>query len=722
MRINVFRRMKKLSGKIFVVFVLCMLIPLSAGLYVTGRLSEHYLEESARTELANIAAEKRNQFELAISDIVRQAQMIAMQPDIVDALKKATATDTSTESDNEMDSELNDESNDESNDELNNESVSESDNEQSSESESKFDSEVLTVISNYLTSNVKLVQGLYENIYLMFENKVIADGIGGSSVGWENAQVGTAKSIQFREPVPSPTTGRPVMTVVVPVKDSGNLPLGGVIGAAIELNSVSQKIIDHNNSDTNLKTLVFTTAGLVISSTDPEYVLSLNLKEEESGLQDIYQKIAEEKAGTATFTWNDTDYIAGFSESSKYGMYIMTYKPIAGYTGKINDLNLALLCVMLAGIVLASLIIWILSKKISKPILQAARQAELLANGNLSVSISKKAMKREDELGQLARSFAAMAQNLRSIVSELSDTAEMIASSGEQLYASGEQVGKAAEEVGRTIMDIASGADHQSSKIESTVSNLKDLIHQIHEVNTSTETMERTTLSMLDHIDKGNHTVAESVDRINRLKEDTEDAARVISELGHTSNQIGQITDLISGIADQTNLLALNASIEAARAGEAGRGFSVVAGEIRKLAEETANASRKIAALIVEIRNGVETAIRKMDHSAKSLHSSVEIIEENGDIFESIKEQAQHLKDVVANVTSSVKIIADSSIDFERTMQEFSDISHEFAANSEEVSAASEEQIALTNEIIHSSKSLADTAEQLSDLIKQFKL
>lgn len=111
-----------------------------------------------------------------------------------------------------------------------------------------------------------------------------------------------------------------------------------------------------------------------------------------------------------------------------------------------------------------------------------------------------------------------------------------------------------------------------------------------------------------------------------------------------------------------------------------------------------------------------------MDHSAQSLNSSVEIIEENGQIFHSIQEQAQQLQEIVANVTSSMKIMADNSQDFERTMQEFNEISHEFAANSEQVSAASEEQVALTNEIVFSSKKLAEMAEELAELTKKFKL
>lgn len=125
--------------------------------------------------------------------------------------------------------------------------------------------------------------------------------------------------------------------------------------------------------------------------------------------------------------------------------------------------------------------------------------------------------------------------------------------------------------------------------------------------------MQKTTVHMIDDIARGSRTAVESIDSINKLKADAEGVSAVIFNLGNTTNQIGQIIEIISGIAEQTNMLALNAAIEAARAGEAGKGFSVVADEIRKLAEGFADASRRIAKLIVEIRSGVDTAVNKMD-------------------------------------------------------------------------------------------------------------
>lgn len=671
-------RFKKLSWTMFFVFVLCMLVPMLVSLFTSSFLSDKYLEDSASDALLKISVEKKNQIELAFSDLVRQAQSIALEPTIVDSLNKAAANSTNP-----------------------------------SEAE-------LQKISKNLQSNFELGNGLFENLYVMYKNKDIADGIGGKSVGWESEEVGSAESLLVRDAIPSPTTGRPVIAIVAPIIN--NEKHLGTIGLAIELNNMSQNIIDANSSDTELKTLILNSEGLVISSSEPELIFTLDFQDQESGLQDFYNTIKSEDAGTGFFTRDGIEYIAGYSNSSKYGMYILTYKPVAAYMKMINNLQIILIGVILISIIITSIIIYLSAKRITKPILVTAEQAERLANWDLTVEIPEDSLKRKDELGKLTNSFATMIRNLKTIILQITDTADQVAASSQELYASGEQVGKAAEDVGSTILGIAAGAEEQSTQIDSSLSNLSNLINQINEVNMSSDIMEETTVHMIDDIARGSRSAAESIDRINNLKADTEGASIVISDLGNTSNQIGEIIELISGIAEQTNMLALNAAIEAARAGEAGKGFSVVADEIRKLAEESADASRRIAKLIVDIREGVDTAVDKIDSSVKSVNSSVKAIEENGDIFTAINGQAEELKEIVANVTQNIKIMTDTSRDFESTMQEINKVSQEFAANSEGVSASSEEQIALTEEIVSSSKAMADMSEELSSLIRNFKL
>lgn len=258
MRIKNAIKFRGLSWKVFTVSVLCMLIPMMISLFIASYFSEKYLGDSASNSLLNIAVEKANQIELALTDLEKQAQSIAMQPSIVDPLTDATINSTNP------------------------------------------DTAVVQKISKNLEDNFNLANGLFENVFLMYKNKDIADGIGGKSVGWEDETMGSADKLLVRKPRVSPTTGRPVITIVTPVKNNDKHL--GTVAMAIELNNVSKNIINSNSSKSDFKTLILDSEGLVLSSTEEKLVLSLNFQDKALGLQDFYNTIKSNKSGVGTFT------------------------------------------------------------------------------------------------------------------------------------------------------------------------------------------------------------------------------------------------------------------------------------------------------------------------------------------------------------------------------------------------------------------------------------
>lgn len=527
------------------------------------------------------------------------------------------------------------------------------------------------------------------------------------------------QELTVRNPTLSPTTGRPVISVMGSVRDD-NGERQGILAMAIELNVLSEKIIK-GHSSSEFKTLILDTAGLTLSAEDSEYVLSLDFQQEEN-LKDFYQTMKKDGSGIAYFTLNGIENIAAFTKSEEYGMYIVTYEPVTNYMAGINKLKIGLLIIILLSIIVSAVVIYLFSKGISKPILAVTKQAELLADGDLSQDIAEEYLDRKDELGKLTDSFARMNKNFRQMIAQISNTSEQVAASSEELSASGEQVGGAAEQVGTTIQTVAAGAEEQSAQVDDTIENLSGLIEQVDEVNKGADTMNNTTANMMESVTRGSKSVSDSIEKIKNVKEDTEEVSTVISDLGKRSDEIGEIVELISNIAEQTNLLALNAAIEAARAGEAGRGFSVVADEIRDLAEESADATGKITGLIKDIRDGVLTATNKMDDSIISVNTSVETIKENGSIFTEINNEAEGLKEIVRNLTQNAQTMAERSYSFQQIMEEIAKVSQEFASSSEEVAASSEEQVAATEEIVSSSKQLADMAEEMSTAVKKFRL
>jgi methyl-accepting chemotaxis protein len=328
----------------------------------------------------------------------------------------------------------------------------------------------------------------------------------------------------------------------------------------------------------------------------------------------------------------------------------------------------------------------------------------------------------KNEIEKLGAWFNKFSDVLRNLVKDIIEMSDSLAASSQELTATGEELSASAEEIGNSMQTVASGSEEQSAQVEETSATITDLRNQITSINDHSDEMYNRAENVMENIQSGNQTLSKTEDVFSKVKTNTKTTAEAINSLGESSKQIGEIVDLINNISEQTNLLALNAAIEAARAGEAGRGFSVVAEEIRELSEQSSKATEDIAKLIRSIQNDVEKAVSNMDENESAVLESVEAIDKTSASFTDITSQAEGLENLIKNIRSEVDKMSQNSKNVKKAVDEISEVSEMAAANAEEVAASSEEQAASTQTVVNASEELVDMVERLNKITSQFNL
>ena len=332
---------------------------------------------------------------------------------------------------------------------------------------------------------------------------------------------------------------------------------------------------------------------------------------------------------------------------------------------------------------------------ITKEILRGLRKAIFLANhiasGDLTHSID---FVRTDEIGQLLKSLIQMQDNLRTLVSRLNDSSSQLATSSEELAV--------------VTQDTNQALTQQTSEIQLVAAAMNQMNATVHEVASNATSTSSLSNDAVHESSDGSTTVQETISSIESLASDVGNAAKVIHELEADSENIGAVLDVIKGIAEQTNLLALNAAIEAARAGEQGRGFAVVADEVRTLASRTQDSTTEIEEIIDTLQKGTISAVEAMASGESRAKESVD--------------KAIKAGEALKNITKDVNIISDMNTQIATAAEEQTSVAEEINRNISNISEAADRTNRGAVETSSASESLSRMAVDLQDLIGQFKV
>ena len=541
-----------------------------------------------------------------------------------------------------------------------------------------------------------------------------------------NIQKALAGQRYVTDPFISKIDGKLVVIYSVPiVKDSKVIGVLSAVSDGNKLSNFTNKIKFGNTG----QAFMLSKDGTTIAHNNKDLVINKdndfeNIKTDPklASLVEIEKKMVAGESGAGEYSYNGKYKYVGYAPIKSTGWSVAIAIESKEILHQLDTLSIYITVAALIFLVLGSAIVWIFSGSFTKIIKDSLLYIKNIAGGDLTFDVSKKDLQREDELGEMARSIEEMKLSITSMISEIKDSSDNIDAQSENLSAVSQEMASSSEDVSTAIQDVAKGTGEQASDLVDITSILDDFSFKLNEMVNLMKNIDFSTGEIKNMADASNNDMENVIKSVQRVSNAFTDLIGKIEEVGQNITRINEITNLINSISEQTNLLALNAAIEAARAGEAGRGFSVVAEEIRKLAEQSKDSSINIASLISEISKDTEVMVNTTDVMKGELLNQKNNIDTAIKSFETITDAVEGIRPKIHSANASVDVLDKSKDVILEKIESASSISQEVSASSEEIAASSEEMNASTEELAASSQILSNMTKKMMEHVKKFKI
>lgn len=328
----------------------------------------------------------------------------------------------------------------------------------------------------------------------------------------------------------------------------------------------------------------------------------------------------------------------------------------------------------------------------------------------------------KDEIGEIAGSFNKMLGSLQHLIKEINYTTMEVDTQSGDFAKTAEEFKISTEQIAAAMEEMASGAEEQATSSISASHSIKDLGKIVKESNENGKILEDFSQDVLHISKEGNNQMKGSVKQMFSINGTMKNAVKKVKGLDTKSQEISQLVQVIESIAEQTNLLALNAAIEAARAGEAGKGFAVVADEIRKLAEEVSNSITEITDIVAGIQQESNIVVTSLESGYKEVEKGTKEIENTGKTFEDISEKVYEMSERIEVVSKNLNDINDSSMKINKEIEKVASIAEGNSAGIEETAASAQQQNSQIIEVSENANSLSKLAGKLGEMISKFKV
>lgn len=524
----------------------------------------------------------------------------------------------------------------------------------------------------------------------------------------------------------SKVTNDIVLMYATPIKRDGKV-IGALIGRR-EGEAVS-KITDDVGYGKEGYGYIINNNGTVVGHTDREKVVKQFTPIEEAksdksltSLAAMFEKILAEKKGVGTYSFNKNKLYAGYAPIEDSNWIVVITANQNEVLSAIPTLQKNIAMIMIIVLIVSVIIAYLIGNSITKPIISIIHHSEKLADLDLREDVSEMLLSRKDEVGVLSKSLQSITINLRDIIKDISSSSEEVSAASEELTAISQQSATAAEEVSRTVEEIARSATNQAQNTEEGAFKSDALGEIIEKDQGHLKQLNNAYQNVGIVVDEG----LKEIEKLTKVTEESSRATKEIHEVilktNDSSNKIGQASNVIASIAEQTNLLALNAAIEAARAGEAGKGFSVVAEEIRKLAEQSGASTKTINEIVNELQSNSKNAVKTMERVSTISNEQKSSVISSKSKYELIAEAMMDSEQAIKQLNISGEEMEKMKNEILTTLQNLSSIAEENSAATQQASASMEEQTASIEEIAGSSDGLSILAQNLQAIIMKFKV